>query len=290
MHAHDMAEIGIFGGTGLYDLPGLEHVHDVDLDTPFGRPSAPVRLGTLRGRRVAFLARHGHGHRLLPTEIPYRANVYAFKLLGVGACYSVGAVGSLREDLPPRTLVVPDQFIDRTRHRADTFFGDGVVAHVSLAEPFSAALRRTLVEAARATGHPVTDGGTYLCMEGPQFSTRAESLSYRAMGCSVIGMTNLTEARLCREAEIAFATLSLVTDYDAWRPHEAGVDAAEILAVLRDNTHVAHEVLLDAVPRTPKGPLPENHVLGAALVTPMDRIPAATRARLLPLLEPYLPR
>lgn len=290
MHPHPTAEIGILGGTGLYDLPGLQDARDLELDTPYGRPSAPLRLGTLRGRQVAFLARHGHGHRLLPTEIPYRANVYALKLLGVTKCYSVGAVGSLREELPPRSLVVPDQFFDRTRHRPDTFFGDGVVAHVSLAEPFAPALRRTLVEAGRATGHPVTDGGTYLCMEGPQFSTRAESLWYRSLGCAVIGMTNLTEARLCREAEIAFATLSLVTDYDAWRPHEAGVDAAEILAVLRDNAHVAHEVLLEAVPSTPAGPLPENRVLAAALVTPLDRIPVATRGRLLPFLEPYMGR
>lgn len=286
---HDTSvEIGVFGGTGLYDLPGLEDARDIDLDTPFGRPSAPVRVGRLGGRTVAFVARHGHGHRLLPTEVPYRANVYALKLLGVRSCYSVGAVGSLREELPPRSLVVPDQFIDRTRHRVDTFFGDGLVAHVSLAEPFAPALRQVLLEAARAVGHPAADGGTYLCMEGPQFSTRAESLMYRAQGASIIGMTNLTEARLCREAEIAFATLSLVTDYDAWRPHEAGVDAAEILAVLRDNTHVAHEVLAAAIPRTPSGPLPEQKVLASALVTPVDRIPAATRARLEAILHPYM--
>jgi len=282
------AEIGIFGGTGLYALEDLGEARDVEIDTPFGAPSAPLRVGIHGGRRVAFLARHGHGHRLLPGEIPYRANVYAMKLLGVSKVLSVGAVGSLREDLPPRSLVVPDQFLDRTRQRADTFFGDGAVAHVSLAEPFAPALRHALLEAARAKGRPAHDGGTYLCMEGPQFSTRAESLWYRALGCAVIGRTNLTEARLCREAEIAYGALSLVTDYDAWRPHETGVDAAEILAVLRDNAHVAHEVLLDAVARLPEGPLPENRVLEAALVTPLDRIPAATRARLLPLLEPYL--
>lgn len=282
------AEIGLLGGTGLYDLEGLEDAHDVELDTPFGPPSAPIRLGRLAGRSVAFLARHGAGHALLPSEIPYRANVFALKLLGVSKCLSVGAVGSLKEELSPRTLVVPDQFLDRTRHRVDTFFGDGVVAHVSLAEPFAPALRRVLVAAARACGHEVADGGTYLCMEGPQFSTRAESLWYRALGCSIIGMTNLTEARLCREAEIAYATLSLVTDYDAWRPHAAGVDAAEILAVLRDNAHVAHEVMVEAVRRVPEGPLPENHALATALVTPVDRIPAAARARLLPILGPYI--
>lgn len=282
-----LAEIGIFGGTGLYALESLTEARDLELDTPFGAPSAPLRIGTYAGRRVAFLARHGHGHRLLPSEIPYRANVFAMKLLGVSKVLSVGAVGSLREELPPRSLVVPDQFLDRTRQRADTFFGDGVVAHVSLAEPFAHALRQALLQAAAAKGHPAADGGTYLCMEGPQFSTRAESLWYRSLGCAVIGMTCLTEARLCREAEIAYGALSLVTDYDAWRPHAAGVDAAEILAVLRDNAHVAHEILLDAIARLPQGSLPENRVLEAALVTPMDRIPAATRARLLPLLEPY---
>jgi len=281
------AEIGIFGGTGLYALEDLEEAQDLELDTPFGAPSAPLRIGVYAGRRVAFLARHGEGHRLLPGEIPYRANVFAMKLLGVSKVLSVGAVGSLREELPPRSLVVPDQFIDRTRQRADTFFGDGVVAHVSLAEPFASALRHALLEAAAAKGHPAADGGTYLCMEGPQFSTRAESLWYRSLGCAVIGMTVLTEARLCREAEIAYGALSLVTDYDAWRPHEAGVDAAEILAVLRDNAHVAQEILLDAIARLPQGPLPENRVLAAALVTPIERIPSATRARLLPLLEPY---
>lgn len=288
MSAGASAEIGVLGGTGLYDLPGLEDATDLELDTPFGAPSAPLRLGTIGGRRVAFLARHGHGHRLLPTEIPYRANVFALKLLGVTKCLSVGAVGSLVEELAPRRLVVPDQFLDRTRHRQDTFFGQGLVAHVSLAEPFAPDLRRVLVETARALGHDPADGGTYLCMEGPQFSTRAESLWYRALGCSVIGMTNLSEARLCREAEIAFAALSLVTDYDAWRPHAAGVDAAEILSVLKDNAHVAHRVIQQAIPRLPQGLLPENHALAQALVTPLDRIPAATRARLLPILEPYL--
>src|SRR5688572_6706421 len=214
MDPRSTAEIGVLGGTGLYDMDDLEDAHDIEMDTPFGKPSAPFRLGVLGGRRVAFLARHGAGHALLPSEIPYRANVFAMKLLGVSKCLSVGAVGSLREDLPPRTLVVPDQFLDRTRHRADTFFGEGAVAHVSMAEPFAPALRRVLVAAARARGHEVADGGTYLCMEGPQFSTRAESLWYRSLGCSVIGMTNLTEARLCREAEIAYATLSLVTDFE----------------------------------------------------------------------------
>jgi 5'-methylthioadenosine phosphorylase len=281
------AEIGLIGGTGLYEMRGLEGLVEHEVETPFGRPSGPLRLGTLAGRRVAFLARHGAGHRLLPTEVPYRANIYALRSLGVTKVFSASAVGSLREDLPPRSLVVPDQFVDRTRHRVDTFFGEGIVAHVSLADPFSPALRKALLDGASATGFPAVDGGTYLCMEGPQFSTRAESLWYRSMGCSVIGMTSLTEARLCREAEIAYAPLCLVTDYDAWRPSEAGVDAAEVMAVLRENAHRAAEVLAAAVARAPRGPLPENSVLAAALITPLDRIPPEARERLAAILRPH---
>lgn len=283
------AEIGIIGGTGLYGMEGLEDVRDVEVDTPYGTPSSPVRCGRLDGRRVAFLARHGPGHRLLPTEVPYAANVYALKLLGVSKVLATGAVGSLAESLPPKTLVVPDQAYDRTRHRRDTFFGDGLVAHVSLAEPFAQGLRRVLLDAAASIGHAAVDGGTYVCMEGPQFSTRAESLTYKARGFAVIGMTAYTEARLCREAEIAYANLNLVTDYDAWRPHEAGVDAAEILAVLKHNRHVARDVLRAAVPLMPTEPLPENRVLATALITPLESVPSATVERLRAILAPYLP-
>jgi 5'-methylthioadenosine phosphorylase len=282
--AAERAEVGLIGGTGLYEMAGLADVRTIELSTPFGPPSSPLRLGTLAGRSVAFLARHGPGHRLLPSEIPYRANVYALKSLGVTKVLSSGAVGSLREDWPPRTLVVPDQAIDRTRHRADTFFGDGVVAHVSLADPFAAGVRRALLDAARAVGLDVKDGGTYLCMEGPQFSTRAESLLWKAAGCSIIGMTNFTEARLCREAEVAYASLCLVTDYDAWRPHAAGVDAHEILSVLRDNAHDAARILAKAVEFLPRGPLPENDALATALVTARDAIPPDARARLRAIL------
>lgn len=282
------AEIGIIGGTGLYGMEGLDDVRDVELETPFGPPASPLRIGRLAGRSVAFLARHGPGHRFLPTEVPYLANVHALKQLGVSKVVATGAVGSLREELPPRSLVVPDQLYDRTRHRRDTFFGEGLVAHVSLAEPFAPALRAVLLDAAAAIGHEAHDGGTYLCMEGPQFSTRAESRHYKASGCAVIGMTAYTEARLCREAEIAYANLNLVTDYDAWREEEAGVDTAEILAVLKHNSHVAREVLREAVPRVPAGPLPENAVLAAAFITPLDRVPAETIERLRPLLAPYL--
>lgn len=282
------AEIGVIGGTGLYDIEGLDDVRDVDVDTPYGRPSSTIRTGALQGRRVAFLARHGAGHALLPSEIPYRANIYALRMLGVGKVLASGAVGSLREELAPRMLVVPDQFLDRTRGRVNTFFGDGLVAHVHFGDPMAPALRTALLEAAADTGEPAHDGGTYLCMEGPQFSTRAESVFYRDAGCSIIGMTNLTEARLAREAEIAYASLALVTDYDAWRPHEETVDAAGILAVLRDNAARARDVIAAAIPRIPETSLPENDVLPASLVTPLDRVPPATRERLAAILAPHL--
>jgi len=282
------AEIGIIGGTGLYDMEGLEEIQDLDLETPYGKPSSPVRTGLLRERRVAFIARHGPGHRFLPTEVPYRANIYALKLLGVSKLFGASAVGSLREELPPRMLVVPDQFLDRTRHRADTFFGDGLVVHVSMAEPFSEPMRRALIQAARDRAHDVQDGGTQICMEGPQFSTRAESLIWKRLGCDVIGMTALTEARLAREAEIAYASLNLVTDYDAWREEESGVEAAEIMAVLKDNAHVGQAVLRRAVALAPKGDLPENHALRTALITPLAQVPGATKERLAAILAPYL--
>lgn len=282
------AEVAVIGGTGLMDLPGLCDRRTLTLDTPYGPPSGPVGLGTLGGRRVAFLARHGAGHRLLPAEIPFRANVYALMALGVRLVLAVSAVGSLRADLPPRRLVVPDQFVDRTRQRAATFFGGGLVAHVSLAEPFSPVLRQALVAAARRLGHDPLDGGTYLCMEGPQFSTRAESRLYQAWGCAVIGMTAHTEARLCREAELPYASLNLVTDYDAWHPAEAAVEARAILAIVRDNAAAAAAVLAEAIPHLPTGPLPEHSALATALVTPLDQVPAETLARLEVLLAPYL--
>jgi 5'-methylthioadenosine phosphorylase len=284
------ADVGIFGGSGLYDLGGLEDARDVTLGTPFGAPSARLRLGVLSGRRVAFLARHGEFHRLLPTEIPYRANVWAMKRLGVRVVFSPSAVGSLREDLPPRTLVVPDQIVDRTRHRETTFFGDGLVVHVSMADPFSAAVRQALLAGARDVGVAARDGGTYLCMEGPPFSTRAESRWYRSLGADVIGMTAGSEARLCREAEIAYASLSLVTDYDAWRAAEAPVSAEEILAVLRANTETAIRVVGAALAHVPELDLPEHRSLDTALVTPLDKVPAETRRRLAPLLARVLAR
>ena len=282
------ADIGIFGGTGIYDLDDIQDARDEWLETPFGAPSAHVRIGTVCGRRVAFLARHGEGHHLLPSEIPYKANVWAMKKLGVSKILSPSAVGSLREELPPRTLVVPNQYIDRTRHRPDTFFGDGIVAHVSLGDPFSEGLREALVAGARSLDLPVQDGGTYVCMEGPQFSTRAESTWYRSMGCDVIGMTSLTEARLCREAEIAYASLCMVTDYDAWRETEETVVVSEIIAVLKDNVEAARKVLCAAVPLVPEGSLPENDSLQHAIITPLDEVPEETKTRLGPILGRYL--
>jgi 5'-methylthioadenosine phosphorylase len=283
------AEVGLIGGTGLYAMEGLEQASSVEVDTPFGKPSDPLLLGRLHGRRVAFLARHGRGHRLLPTEIPYRANVYALKALGVTQVLAVGAVGSLREDVPPRSVVVPDQVIDVTRHRPTTFFGDGVVAHVSLADPFCPRLRETLVAAAATTGAPAVPKGTYLGMEGPQFSTRAESHRHRAWGCDVVGMTNQTEARLAREAEMCYATLALVTDYDAWRPHGEAVETREILALLKEMGDRAARTLSRAVATLPGGDCACRHALATALVVHPSAIPAPARERLSAILAPYLP-
>jgi len=282
------AEIGIFGGTGIYDLDDIQDVRDEWLETPYGAPSAHFRIGTVCGRRVAFLARHGEFHRLLPSEIPYKANVWAMKKLGVRKILSPSAVGSLREELPPRTLVVPDQYLDRTRHRPDTFFGDGIVAHVSLGDPFSEGLRQALVTGAKSLDLPVQDGGTYVCMEGPQFSTRAESKWYRSLGGDVIGMTSLTEARLCREAEIAYASLCMVTDYDAWRESEEAVVVSEILEVLKANVEAARQVLCATMPHVPEGPLPENDSLAHAILTPLHEVPEETKIRLGPILGRYL--
>lgn len=286
---HAPAEIGLIGGTGLYDLPGLLDVEEIGATTPFGAPSTPVRIGTFGGRRVAFLARHGRHHSFLPSEVPYRANLYALRALGVRCVLAVGAVGSLREDLPPRTVVVPDQAIDLTRRRPLSFFGDGVVAHVGFGEPFDEALRQAWIEGARDAGLAVVTRGTYVTMEGPQFSTRAESRMYRTLGGDVVGMTNGTEARLAREAEMAYATLCFVTDYDAWREGEASVEAPEILALIRANAADALRAAEAAVRRVPAGPLPAHTALAAGLLTPLAHVPAATKTRLAAILAPYLP-
>jgi 5'-methylthioadenosine phosphorylase len=282
--------IGIIGGSGLYGMEELEVLEERRLQTPFGDPSDAYVLGELDGRRVAFLPRHGRGHRLLPTELNARANVFGFKLLGCEWLISISAVGSMKEAYAPGHVVVPDQFFDRTRHRADTFFGDGLVAHVSLADPVSPALAGILADAAEASGATVHRGGTYLCMEGPQFSTRAESRIYRSWGVDVIGMTNLQEARLAREAEICYATLAMVTDYDCWHETEEAVSVEAVLGILRDNARMGQETVRRAVAMLAER-APECECADAlrfALLTEPAAVPEATRERLRPLVGRYL--
>ena len=286
------AAIGLIGGSGLYALAGLEDAREVSVSTPFGAPSDAVFIGTVGDRRVAFLARHGRNHRILPGEINYRANVYAMKALGVERILSASAVGSMNEGIHPRDVVLPDQFIDRTQRRIATFFGEGVAAHVALADPVCRQTRNILLEAARAAGATAHDGGTYLCMEGPAFSTRAETRLYRSWGVDVIGMTNLTEAKLAREAEICYATLALVTDYDCWHEEEADVSVTGVLQNLRANAVLAAATLRGAVLALPK----ERAACGCgdalchAIITPRDAIAPDARARLGVLLDKYLPR
>jgi len=281
-------KIGVIGGSGLYDIPLDEAVWH-EPETPFGEPSDRIRVGLLEGVEVAFLARHGQGHRILPSEVPFRANVWAMKALGVERILSASAVGSLREDLPPRDVVIPDQFIDRTRHRPDTFFGDGVAVHVSLADPFCPQLRGALLEAGKGVEAAVHGGGTYVCMEGPQFSTRAESHLYRSWGASVIGMTNLTEARLAREAEICYATIALVTDYDCWHEEEEDVSVETVVENLRRNARTAEGLVRGAVSSLPAArDCGCGSALATALITRPEAIPAGTRERLALLLDPYL--
>ena len=236
-------QIGIIGGSGLYEMQGLNVLYEREVETPFGAPSDAYILGEVDGVVVAFLARHGRGHRFTPSEVNYRANIYGFKLLGAHTILSASAVGSMKEDYAPTDIVFPHQFIDRTRHRADTFFGNGIVGHVPFADPICASVSFLMAEAGRAAGARVHVGGTYVCMEGPQFSTRAESNLYRSWGADVIGMTNLTEARLAREAELCYATMALVTDYDCWHPEHDDVDIEQILGYLRQNVTVAQTIL-----------------------------------------------
>jgi 5'-methylthioadenosine phosphorylase len=246
------AEIGIIGGSGLYSMPGLTDIREVELETPFGDPSDAYVLGTLSGRSVAFLSRHGRGHRLMPTELPYRANIHGFKQLGVERILSLSAVGSLKEEHKPMDFVVPDQFVDRTRHRVDTFFGNGLVAHVGLGDPICAETAKFVEEACRRAGVNAKHGGSYLNMEGPQFSTKAESNLYRSWGMDVIGMTNLTEARLAREAELCYVTVAMVTDYDCWHPAHDHVTVEQIVGVLMKNAENACNVVREAVAVLPK--------------------------------------
>lgn len=286
----DTYTIGVIGGSGLYQMDGLELAEERRVETPFGEPSDAFALGTLEGRPVAFLSRHGRGHRLLPTELNFRANLWAFKSLGVRRLLSVSAVGSMKHAYRPTDIVVPDQFFDRTRHRVDTFFGSGIVGHVSLADPVCSEMVDAAVAAAEEVGATVHRGGTYLCMEGPQFSTRAESRIYRSWGVDVIGMTNLQEARLAREAEICYATLAMVTDYDCWHEEEADAATASILEVLRENVATAQRVVAGVVERLgdPAADHPCSNALAGGIVTDPALIPPQTRRALEPIVGKYL--
>ncbi|MGE5278930.1 MAG: S-methyl-5'-thioadenosine phosphorylase [Acidobacteriota bacterium] len=284
----ESARIGLLGGSGVYDLSEIEDLREEALETPFGAPSQAYVTGRLEGLPVAFLSRHGRGHRLAPSEINYRANIFGFKLLGCDVILSASAVGSLKEEIAPRHAVVPEQFIDRTRHRPDTFFGGGIVAHAGFAEPVCRPTAAALEAAASASGLPVRRGGVYVCIEGPAFSTRAESLLYRSWGADVIGMTNLTEAKLAREAEICYASLNLVTDYDAWRDADA-VTVDVILAVLRDNSAVARRAMREAVRRVdPDRDCGCRKAMQDAILTDRSSVTEEARQRLSPLVGRYL--
>ncbi|MBW4605185.1 MAG: S-methyl-5'-thioadenosine phosphorylase [Calothrix sp. FI2-JRJ7] len=290
-----MAEtkIGIIGGSGLYKMDALKEVEEVQIDTPFGLPSDALILGKLDGTQVAFLARHGRNHTLLPTELPFRANIYAMKKLGVDYIISASAVGSLKEEVKPLDMVVPDQFIDRTRNRVSTFFGEGIVAHITFGDPVCQHLAKivsdsiTALNLADVTLH---SGGIYVCMEGPAFSTKAESNLYRSWGATVIGMTNLQEAKLAREAEIAYATMALVTDYDCWHPDHDSVTVEMVVANLQRNAVNAQKVITEAVRRLSKeAPVSEAHsALKYAILTRLDQVPDATKQKLEVILKKYM--
>src|SRR5712664_3371028 len=281
--------IGIIGGSGLYTMPGLENAREVRVKTPFGDPSDALVVGQLEGKRVAFLARHARGHRFLPTEINYRANIHAMKQLGVERIVLVSAVGSLQEDLKPLDFLIPDQFYDRTRHRVSTFFGDGVAAHVGFAKPVCAQLTGLLGEACDRAKVRVHRGGTYICMEGPQFSTLAEAHVHRQLRFEVIGMTNVTEAKLAREAELCYATIAMITDYDCWHPEHESVTGAQIIATLNQNADNAQKVLREAVRAMPAERTCKcGAALRHALITDLKLVPAATKKRLAPIIGKYL--
>jgi 5'-methylthioadenosine phosphorylase len=287
------AKIGIIGGSGLYKMADLKDVQEVKISTPFGSPSDAVIVGTLAGNSVAFLARHGRNHTLLPSEVPYRANIYAMKQLGVEYIISASAVGSLKAEAKPLDMVVPDQFIDRTKNRVSTFFGNGIVAHIGFADPVCSQLAKVLTDAIASlnlTDVTLHRGGTYVCMEGPAFSTKAESHLYRSWDATVIGMTNLPEAKLAREAEMAYATLALVTDYDCWHPDHDNVTVEMVIANLQRNATNAQKVIQETVKRLSENPPPsEAHsALKYAILTQLDKVPQETKQKLELLLKKYM--
>jgi len=287
--AQEPIRIGIIGGSGLYAMPGLTDTREIRVKTPFGDPSDPIVTGTLEGRRVAFLARHGRGHRFTPSEINYRGNICAFKMIGVERILSVSAVGSLRDDLPPLDFVIPDQFFDRTRLRVATFFGDGIVAHVGFDKPTCTILAAHVADACDTAGVSAHRSGTYVCMEGPQFSTLAESHTYRQLRFHVIGMTNLTEAKLAREAEICYATIAMVTDYDCWHPNHDAVTLDEIIQNLSRNTTNVQRVLREVVRGLPEARSCKcGSALAHAILTDRAAISAATKKRLAPIIGKYI--
>jgi 5'-methylthioadenosine phosphorylase len=281
--------IGIIGGSGLYQMDGLTGIEEQTIDTPFGKPSDSYRVGTLEGQKVAFLARHNRNHTILPSELNFRANIYGFKKLGVDWILSASAVGSLREDLPPLDIVLPDQFYDRTKTRISTFFGNGIVAHVSFADPVCSQLGGIVQHSSAAVGINVKRGGTYVCMEGPQFSTKAESNTYRSWGMDLIGMTNLQEAKLAREAEICYTTIALVTDYDCWHPSHDAVTVTEVIENLRKNTENAQKIIRSAVRSLPvERTCKCKDALKHAIMTDLKKAPAETVDRLSLILRKYL--
>ncbi len=286
-----MAErlIGVIGGSGLYEMEGLEGVREEVVRTPFGEPSDRYILGRLHDRPVAFLARHGRGHRLMPSELNFRANIFGFKVLGAEWILSASAVGSMREEIKPLDILIPDQFFDRTRGRISTFFGNGLIAHVSIADPTCQILGDILYRAGRQEGAAMHRGGTYLCIEGPQFSTRAESQIYRSWGVDVIGMTNVQEAKLAREAEICYATMALVTDYDVWHDTEEDVNVEAVVKILLQNVQTAKAIIRAAVAEIPEArTCPCSHALRDAIITARHAIPAAVKRDLAPIVGKYL--
>ena len=283
-------QIGVIGGSGLYEMEGLRVIEERNVDTPFGAPSDAFVIGDLDGVPVAFLSRHGRGHRQMPSELNYRANIYAFKVLGAHTILSASAVGSMKEEYAPTHIVFPHQFIDRTRHRPDTFFGNGIVGHVAFADPICTGASMMMASAARECGAFVHEGGVYVCMEGPQFSTRAESALYRSWGVDVIGMTNLQEAKLAREAEICYVTMALVTDYDCWHQSAADVSVEQILDYLRANAAMAQRIIRTTIPRVAARPrhCACSNALQYAIITDPALVPAELKRDLAPIIGRYI--